>query len=103
MNESPRPRPLSAGELARGLATLPHWSHEGDAIARTFAFPSFGEAMAFANRVAAEAERADHHPDIVISYRRVSLRLTSHDAGGITDRDLRLAGRIDALPPEEGP
>jgi 4a-hydroxytetrahydrobiopterin dehydratase len=97
MKEPRRPRPLSDDDVSRGLAALPGWKRDGDALARTRSFDSFAEAMDFANRVAAEAERADHHPDIIISYRRVTLRLTSHDAGGITDRDLRLAGRIDAI------
>jgi 4a-hydroxytetrahydrobiopterin dehydratase len=102
MNETRPPRPLSADELARGMAGLPEWRRDGEALARTWTFASFAESMRFANRVAEEAERADHHPDIIISYRRVTLRLTSHDAGGITDRDVRLAGRVDAIPQGEG-
>lgn len=102
MKDPSGPRPLSDEVVARGLATLPAWSREGDALVRTCNLPSFSAAMGFVQRVAEEAERADHHPDIIISYRRVTLRLMSHDAGGITQRDLRLAGRIDALFQGEG-
>ena len=97
MSKNVKPRPLADQEVESALAGLPGWAREYDALTRTFTFPSFSDAMGFVNRVADEAERADHHPDIMISYRRVTFRLSSHDAGGITQRDIRLAARIDAL------
>jgi 4a-hydroxytetrahydrobiopterin dehydratase len=73
------------------------WIARGGALERTVELPSFAEAIAIVNRVAALAEEANHHPDIAISYRKVTLRWTTHSAGGITDRDRELAGRTDAL------
>jgi 4a-hydroxytetrahydrobiopterin dehydratase len=67
------------------------------ALERTFELPSFREAIAFVGRVADLAEDANHHPDIAISYKKVTLRWTTHSAGGITERDYELAARTDAL------
>jgi 4a-hydroxytetrahydrobiopterin dehydratase len=86
---------LDDGQIERGLAALPGWAREGRAIARTWEFGTFAEAIAFVNRVADLAEQADHHPDIDVRYRNVRLVLSTHSAGGITSRDLALAGRID--------
>jgi 4a-hydroxytetrahydrobiopterin dehydratase len=72
-----------------------NWIDSGGALERTFELPSFREAIAFVNRVADLAEEANHHPDIAISYRKVTLRWTTHSAGGITDRDHELAARTD--------
>jgi len=68
-----------------------------DALERTFELPSFPEAIAFVGRVAEAAEEADHHPDITISYKKVTLRWTTHSAGGISDLDYELAGRTNEL------
>jgi 4a-hydroxytetrahydrobiopterin dehydratase len=68
-----------------------------DALERTFELPSFAEAIAFVNRLAELAERENHHPDIAISYRKVTVRWTTHSAGGITDRDRALATETDTL------
>ncbi|HET6373367.1 MAG TPA: 4a-hydroxytetrahydrobiopterin dehydratase [Candidatus Polarisedimenticolia bacterium] len=92
-----RPQPLPDQEIKQRLQDHPKWLLEGGALHRRLEFPTFLEAMAFVNRVAEAAEAMDHHPDITISWRRVELRLNSHDAGGITPRDFALAGRIDAL------
>jgi 4a-hydroxytetrahydrobiopterin dehydratase len=73
------------------------WPEVDGALEREFTFRSFGEAIAFVNRVAELADEEDHHPDIAVSYRRVTLRWTTHSAGGITDRDRALAARSDAL------
>ena len=73
------------------------WIDSRDALERTFELPSFREAIAFVNRVADLAEEADHHPDIAISYRKVTLRWTTHSAGGITERDSELAARTNGL------
>jgi 4a-hydroxytetrahydrobiopterin dehydratase len=73
------------------------WADSYGALERTFEFSSFPAAVAFVNRVAELAEQENHHPDIAISYKTVTLRWTTHSAGGITDRDRELAARTDAL------
>jgi 4a-hydroxytetrahydrobiopterin dehydratase len=75
----------------------PDWIDSQGALERTFEFPSFPDAIAFVGRVAALAEETNHHPDITISYRKVTLRWTTHSAGGITDRDSELATRTNEL------
>jgi 4a-hydroxytetrahydrobiopterin dehydratase len=87
---------LSDDDVRARLSTISGWEREGAEIRKTYAFDSFKAAMAFANRVAGIADAADHHPDILVQYRKVSLTLTSHDAGGLTERDFRLAATIDA-------
>jgi 4a-hydroxytetrahydrobiopterin dehydratase len=72
-------------------------STDGKAIQKSFRFADFSEAFAFLTRVALHAEKADHHPEFTSVWNRVDFRLTSHDAGGVTDRDLRLADAIDRL------
>lgn len=79
------------------MATPAGWSETGGALERTFAFPGFREAIAFVNRVAELAEAENHHPDIAIHYRQVTLRWWTHTAGGITDRDRELAAASAAL------
>ncbi len=85
-------------DLARELATVPHWRHDPQrrAIVREFVFPDFVQAFAFMTRVALEAERRNHHPDWSNVYNRVTIALTTHDAGGLTERDFELARAIDA-------
>jgi len=73
------------------------WREVEGALERTYELGSFEEAIAFVNRVAILAEAANHHPDIAVAYRRVTLRWTTHSAGGITDRDRVLALRSDEL------
>jgi 4a-hydroxytetrahydrobiopterin dehydratase len=73
------------------------WVNVDDALERTFDLPSFPEAIAFVNRVAELAEAENHHPDVTISYKKVTLRWTTHSEGGITDRDHDLAVRSAAL------
>ena len=73
------------------------WTDVDGALERTFEFGSFPEAIAFVNRIAELAQAEDHHPDIAVSYKKVTLRWTPHSAGGITERDRELAGRSDAL------
>ena len=75
------------------------WTREegGKAITRSFRFKDFSEAFAFLTRVALHAEKADHHPEFTSVWNRVDFRLTSHDAGGVTDRDIKLAEAIDRL------
>ena len=73
------------------------WIDSQDALERTIKFPSFRDAIAFVNRVADLAEEANHHPDIAVSYKTVTLRWSTHSAGGITERDQELAARTDEL------
>ena len=73
------------------------WIESNGALERTFELPSFREAIAFVGRVADLAEEANHHPDIAISYRKVTLRWTTHSEGGITERDHELAARSAGL------
>jgi len=87
---------LPEDTIAARLASLGGWERVGDVICRQFTFPDFKAAMAFATRVAALAEEANHHPDILIEYDTVTLTLSSHDVGGLTERDFRLAARIQA-------
>ncbi len=73
------------------------WNEVDGALEREFLFEGFPQAIAFVNRVAELAEAENHHPDIAVSYKRVTLRWTTHSAGGITDRDRQLAARTDEL------
>jgi 4a-hydroxytetrahydrobiopterin dehydratase len=77
--------------------TIDGWSEVDDALERTFELPDFVAALAFVNRVGELAESEDHHPDISISYNRVTLRWWTHTAGGITDRDRALAAKTNEL------
>lgn len=91
-----RPARLDEPALAVELARTPGWERHGQEIRRVFRFATFSEAMAFANRVAELAERLDHHPDILVQYSQVTLTLSTHDAGGLTGLDFRLAREIGA-------
>lgn len=77
------------------LAARPGWSADGDAITRSFTFADHITAFGFVTRVSMAAEAMDHHPDLHIVYNTVDIRLWSHDAGGLTERDFRLAEKID--------
>ena len=79
------------------LAELNGWTNDGDAITKTFTFDDFTAAMDFMQRAAGPIDRTDHHPEWTNVYNRIDVRLTSHDAGGITDRDLALAKMLDAI------
>lgn len=91
------PSKLSDLEIQRALGSLPGWARRGEALVKTFTRPSFADAIALVGRIAAEAEAMNHHPDIDIRYTKVICSLSSHDAGGITQRDLDLAGRIEGV------
>ena len=84
-------------EIARELAGLPGWTVDDGSICRTFAFASFPDAVAFVNRLVPGAEAADHHPDIEIHYRHVTLRWTTHSEGGLTRKDIEGARASEAL------
>ena len=88
---------LSQADIEQQLRTLTGWTHEGDAIRRQFTFRDFPEAIAFVQRLVPGAEQADHHPDITINYRRVTLSYSTHSEGGITLKDIdgaRMADRV---------
>ena len=85
-------------EVDRALAgDLSAWTRDGDAITRTVTAPSFMDGIALVQRVAEAAEAMNHHPDIDIRWTRLTFTLSTHSAGGLTENDLELAGRIDAL------
>ena len=88
---------LSNEEIAERLRTHPSWSLQGREIRRTYAHKDFVHAMGFVNSVALLAEKANHHPDIDIRWNSVTLALSTHSAGGLTEKDFNLAGEIDTL------
>ena len=95
----PRPPRLSDDDLAAALPGLPLWSGDGDGLRRTVELPSFRDAVAAIVTIADAAEEMDHHPDVDLRWRTLHLSLVSHSAGGVTELDLELARRIDALLP----
>ena len=88
---------LSEEQVETGLAERPDWTQTGDAIQRTFSFEDFVQAMAFVSSVAERAEEVQHHPDILVRYNKVTLTLSTHDAGGISEKDLAFAGDCDSF------
>ena len=95
----PRPQRLSPDELSAGLNGLPSWSGDGDGIHRTTELPSFRDAVDTIVRIADVAEEMDHHPDVDLRWRTLHIAVVTHSAGGVTELDLELARRIDALLP----
>ncbi len=95
---------LSAAARRRGLADLPGWRavENRDAIQKSFQFKDFNQAWGFMSRVALAAEKLDHHPEWFNDYTRVEITLSTHDCGGLSERDLALAGSIDASASESG-
>jgi len=91
---------LSADEVTSALAGLAGWTGDQAAIERTVEAPSFIDGIRLVVAVAKAAESADHHPDIDIRYRKVTFRLSTHSAGGVTAKDVKLAGEIDTLSAE---
>jgi len=89
---------LTDTEVKQSLGRLRGWQQSGKAIQRVYEFPDFKAAMQFVNKVADAAEQANHHPDIDIRYNKVTLALVSHDSGGVTERDVRMAEKINQLP-----
>lgn len=90
---------LSDVEVQQALQNLPDWKKNGNAIERHFQFTNFVQAIDFVNQIAEAAEAVNHHPDIHVSYNKVTLALVSHDSGGVTQRDIRMAGKINELGP----
>ena len=88
---------LTETQISEKIKTLPGWTTDGQEITRTFQFSDFIAAIDFVNKLVKPAEAAGHHPDIAISYNKVTISLTTHDAGGITDKDFALAETISQL------
>jgi 4a-hydroxytetrahydrobiopterin dehydratase len=88
---------LSQQEADARQTSVPGWTREGDAIRRQFTFDSFPDAVAFLVRLAFDAEAADHHPDVLINYRRVTLTYSTHSEGGLTAKDFDGAAAADRV------
>lgn len=88
---------LTEDEITAGLSKLKGWTRDGDVIRKDYKFKVFQDGIRFVDRVATAADRADHHPDIDIRYTTVTMALSTHSAGGLTKKDIMLAGEIDGL------
>lgn len=88
---------LNEAQVRQKLADFPDWISSGQTINTTYKFKDFIEAIEFVNKLVAPSERAGHHPDITISYNKVTIHLTTHDAGGITEKDFDLAREITKI------
>ena len=88
---------LTRPQIDEALQTLEGWTLDGDAIRKQFTFKDFPDAIAFVDRLAPEAQRADHHPDILINYKRVTLTYSTHSEGGLTAKDFEGAATADRV------
>lgn len=88
---------LNAAQIKIALATVPAWKKKGPAITRLYEFKDFPAAIKFVNAVARLAQKANHHPDLDIRWNKVTLTLSTHDEGGLTDKDFSLAQKFDGL------
>ena len=88
---------LSDLEVQRALGGLPGWARRGEVLTKTFAFDRFADGIRFIDRLARVADDMNHHPDIDVRYTKVTIMLSTHDAGGITQADLRLAEKIEMV------
>ncbi len=95
--DQPKLEKMTEEQVEAAIKDLPEWSHVGESLQCTFVFKDFVQSMRFVNAVGDEAERTQHHPDILIRYSRVTLTLSTHDASGITHKDFALAKSADAL------
>ena len=89
---------LSEPEILDRLPMAKGWDRHGDMLVRTWQFPSFRRAMEFVNQVAAIIEKTDHYPDLIVTYRSVRIEISTHDVGGLTDRDFSLIAAINEVP-----
>lgn len=87
---------LSDLEIRRAMSGLPGWTRKGEALSKTYTFARFADGIEFVGKVAGIADEMDHHPDIDIRYTNVTFSLSTHSAGGITQMDLDLAGKIES-------
>jgi 4a-hydroxytetrahydrobiopterin dehydratase len=88
---------LTDDQITAELATLKGWQRQGIAIGKSFTFKRFADGIAFVQRIAAAADAADHHPDIDIRYTNIKVALSTHDSGGVTAADVKLARQIESL------
>ena len=91
---------LNEPDIVSRMSAAKDWERLGDMLVRSWQFPSSRRALEFVGQVVALADRLDHHPDIILSYRTVRLELSTHADGGLTEEDFALAAEIDALPTE---
>lgn len=89
--------PLATKQVRLRLKTIPHWSTRTQTLVRTFTCEGFLKGITFVNRIAKRAETSRHHPDIDIRFNKVTVTLTTHDAGGITEKDFSLARQCDEV------
>ena len=89
---------LSEPEILARLPMAKGWERHGDMLVRTWQFPSFRRALEFVNLVAALIEKTDHYPEIIVNYRTVRIEMSTHDVGGLTERDFTLIAEIDGIP-----
>jgi len=90
-------RKLAESEVLQALATLPAWEKDGDQIRTVRSFDSYLAGVDFVTKIAALAEALDHHPDLLLGYRKVTVTLSTHDLGGLSTYDFALAGQIESL------
>ena len=90
---------LHANQVSANLRKVPGWKLQGKRISRTFIFEDFMQVIRFVNRLAKTAEAMNHHPDMSIKYNKIRLSLTTHDEGGLTSKDFRLATKINSMKP----
>ena len=88
---------LTQEQVDQGLLQLSDWTLNGESIQRTFGFDDFVQSMSFVSRVADRAEAVQHHPDILVRYNKVTLTLSTHDAGGLSEKDLAFAAECDGF------
>jgi len=88
---------LSATDIDNRVTKLPGWKYTNESLVRQLTFTSFPDAIAFATRLAFDAQEADHHPDLLISYKRVTVTWSTHDEGGVTEKDFKGAGQTDTV------
>ncbi len=88
---------LSQEQVEQRVEHMSEWSLSNDAIQRNYSFDDFNDAIAFVNRIAEHAEAVQHHPDILVRYNKVTLTLSTHDAGGVTERDFEFANVADDM------
>jgi 4a-hydroxytetrahydrobiopterin dehydratase len=86
---------LEKAEIERRLSALPGWEFKDEAISKLYRFKQFMDGIKFLNRVAEMAEAADHHPDVKINYTRITFTCSTHDQGGVTEKDFKLASQIE--------
>ena len=89
---------LSEAEILERLPKAKDWERHGDMLVRTWQFPSFRRAIEFVNNVAALIEKSDHHPDLIVRFRTVRIEMSTHDVGGLTQRDFDLIAEINEIP-----